>query len=338
VKRSVIRNFIAAITLLFATGGACAHEIRPAYLELIEQPDGGVLALWKQPLVDSFGVAIAPRLSSGWLDQPPRRQWQTPSHRIQEWTIAAPRAPLQDQELRIEGLDKTITDVLVRIRFKSGNELTQLIKPEQPHWQLPAGEKSGLPVASYLALGIEHIWTGIDHLLYVFGLILLVPNWRVLLKTITAFTIAHSITLGAASLKIIPVAAAPVEAVIALSIVYVAVELINARRGAIGIAQRAPWLIAFAFGLLHGFGFAGALADTGLPPDNIPLALLLFNVGIEVGQLAFVAAVLGLLALGRRHTPRGADWIVRGAPHVIGSLAAFWLIERTLVAWQVIDH
>ncbi len=338
MKRSVIRNFIAAITLLFATGGACAHEIRPAYLELIEQPDGGVLALWKQPLVDSFGVAIAPRLSSGWLDQPPRRQWQTPSHRIQEWTIAAPRAPLQDQELRIEGLDKTITDVLVRIRFKSGNELTQLIKPEQPHWQLPAGEKSGLPVASYLALGIEHIWTGIDHLLYVFGLILLVPNWRVLLKTITAFTIAHSITLGAASLKIIPVAAAPVEAVIALSIVYVAVELINARRGAIGIAQRAPWLIAFAFGLLHGFGFAGALADTGLPPDNIPLALLLFNVGIEVGQLAFVAAVLGLLALGRRHTPRGADWIVRGAPHVIGSLAAFWLIERTLVAWQVIDH
>jgi hypothetical protein len=338
VKRFAPGRFLVALVLLITAGVASAHEIRPAYFELIEQPDGSVLALWKQPLMDSFGVAIAPRLSSGWLDQPPRREWQTSSHRIQEWTIAAPRAPLHDQELRIEGLDKTITDVLVRIRFRSGNELTQLIKPEQPQWQLPAGEKSGLPVASYLALGIEHIWTGIDHLLYVFGLILLVPNWRMLLKTITAFTVAHSITLGAASLKIIPVAAAPVEAVIALSIVYVAVELINARRGAIGIAQRAPWLIAFAFGLLHGFGFAGALAETGLPADNIPLALLLFNVGIEIGQLAFVAAVLGLLALGRRHAPRSERWLVFGAPHVIGSFAAFWLIERTLVAWHVISH
>ncbi len=338
MKRFAPANFLVAIALLVLAGIASAHEIRPAYLELIEQPDGGVIALWKQPLMDSFGVAIAPRLSSGWLDQLPRRQWQTSSHRIQEWTVAAPRAPLPGQDLYIEGLDKTITDVLVRIRFASGAELTQLIKPEQPRWQLPAGEKSGLPVASYLALGIEHIWTGIDHLLYVFGLILLVPNWRVLLKTITAFTIAHSITLGAASLKLIPVAAAPVEAVIALSIVYVAVELLNARRGAIGIAQRAPWLIAFAFGLLHGFGFAGALAETGLPADNIPLALLLFNIGIEVGQLAFVATVLALLALGRRYTPSGAQWVVRGAPHAIGSLAAFWLIERTLVAWQVISH
>lgn len=338
MSRSTPKKFLVAILLLLATGIAFAHEIRPAYFELIEQPDGSVLALWKQPLMNTVGVAIAPRLSSGWLDQQPRRQWQTPSHRIQEWTIAAPRVPLQGQELRIEGLDKTITDVLVRIRFAGGAELTQLIKPDQPQWRLPAGEKSGLPVASYLALGVEHIWTGIDHLLYVFGLILLVPNWRVLLKTITAFTIAHSITLGAASLQLIPVAAAPVEAVIALSIVYVAVELLNARRGAVGIAQRAPWLIAFAFGLLHGFGFAGALAETGLPADNIPLALLLFNIGIEAGQLAFVAAVLTLLALGRRYLPRGAHWVVRGAPHAIGSLAAFWLIERTLVAWRIISH
>jgi hypothetical protein len=338
VKLPALRNLLTAIVLLIAAGFVSAHEIRPAYFELIEQPDGSVLALWKQPLMDTVGIAIAPHLSSGWLDKPPRREWQTPSHRIQEWTIPAPRAPLPDQELRIEGLDKTITDVLVRIRFSGGAEQTQLIKPEQPYWHLPAGEKSGLPVTGYLALGIEHIWTGIDHLLYVLGLILLVPNWRVLLRTITAFTIAHSITLGAAALHWIPVAAAPVEAVIALSIVYVAIELINARRGAIGIAQRAPWVIAFAFGLLHGFGFAGALAETGLPAGNIPLALLLFNIGIEVGQLAFVAVVLALLALGRRHAPRGAQWLVRGVPHAIGSLAAFWLIERTLVAWQIISH
>ena len=338
MKRATLLHWLVSIALSIASGLISAHEIRPAYFELIEQPDGSVLARWKQPMMDTIGIAIAPRLSSGWLDSAPRRQWQTPSHRVQEWTIAAPRARLAGQELRIEGLEKTITDVLVRIRFAEGAELTQLIKPEQPRWELPAGAKTGLPVAQYLLLGVDHIWTGIDHLLYVFGLILLVPNWRVLLQTITAFTVAHSITLGAASLALIPVAAAPVEAVIALSIVYVAVELINARRGAIGIAQRAPWLIAFAFGLLHGFGFAGALAETGLPPDNIPLALLLFNIGIEVGQLVFVAAVLTVLALGRRYIPRGAQWLVHGAPHVIGSLAAFWLIERTLVAWQVIAH
>lgn len=335
-RHRIIAALLAALALLSPV--ASAHEIRPAYLELLEQPDGAIVALWKQPLMDDVGVAIAPRLSSGWLDTPPRREWRTPSHRVQQWNVPAPRAAIAGQQLRIEGLEKTITDVLVRVHFASGDEVTQLIKPENPQWQLPAAEKAGLPVAQYLALGIEHIWTGIDHLLYVLGLILLVPNWRVLLRTITAFTVAHSITLGAATLNIVPVAAAPVEAVIALSIVYVAVELIHARRGRRGLAQRAPWLIAFAFGLLHGFGFAGALAETGLPPDNIPWALLLFNVGIEVGQLAFVAAVLTLLTVGRRHAPAVAAAFVRGTPHVIGSLAAFWLIERTLVAWQIVSH
>jgi hypothetical protein len=327
-----------ALPFLLFISAAGAHEVRPAYFELVANANGEIVALWKQPLMDTVGVAIEPKLSSGWLDREPRREWQTVSHRIREWTIAAPHAPLDRQELTIEGLDKTITDVLVRVRFENGDEVTQLITPAQPHWRIPANGNAAPPVAQYLALGIEHIWTGFDHLLYVFGLILLVPHWRTLLKTITAFTVAHSITLGAAALKIIPVAAAPVEAVIALSIVYVAAELVYARRGITSIAQRAPWSIAFAFGLLHGFGFAGALAETGLPVDNIPLALLLFNLGIEAGQLLFVAAVLASLALARRYAPRGAHWLQLGAPHAIGALAAFWLIERTLVAWQVVAH
>jgi hypothetical protein len=338
MTRYVLQVAVLLYALIFVNGAALAHEVRPAYFELVEQTNGDVIALWKQPLMDTLGVAIAPHLGAGWLDAAPQRQWQTETHRIQQWLIKAPHASIAEQQLRIEGLDKTITDVLVRIRYGNGSEATQLIKPEQPQWQLPRADKTALPVAQYLSLGIEHIWTGIDHLLYVFGLILLVGNWRLLLKTITAFTIAHSITLAAATLKIIPVAAAPVEAVIALSIVYVAVELVYARRGAFGLAQRAPWLIAFAFGLLHGFGFAGALAETGLPADNIPLALLLFNVGIEIGQLAFVAVVLSLLTLSRRYLPRTAHWLRYGAPHVIGSLAAFWFIERTLVAFRFIAH
>lgn len=338
MNRTGIFALIIGTILTLLAHGVSAHEIRPAYFELLERPDGTVTALWKQPLMDTVGVAIAPQLSSGWLDPAPRKQWQTPSHRVQQWTVAAPHAAIAGQQLRIEGLEKTITDVLVRVRFADGEEVTQLIKAENPQWQVPAAGKTGLPVVQYLTLGVEHIWTGIDHLLYVLGLILLVPNWRVLLRTITAFTVAHSITLGAATLKIIPVAAAPVEAVIALSIVYVAAELIHARRGQYGLAQRAPWLIAFAFGLLHGFGFAGALAETGLPQDNIPWALLLFNVGIEIGQLAFVAAVLSVLAFGRRYAPTAAHGFVRATPHVIGSLAAFWLIQRTLVAWQIVPH
>lgn len=327
-----------AIASIFVSGAAWAHEVRPAYFELIEQADGSITALWKQPLMDTLGVAIAPHLSAGWLDGAPQRQWQSPTHRVQQWLIKAPHAALAEQYLRIDGLDKTITDVLVRIRYRDGSEATQLINPERPQWLLPRADKVALPVAQYLGLGIKHIWTGIDHLLYVFGLILLVGHWRPLLKTITAFTVAHSITLAAATLKIIPVAAAPVEAIIALSIVYVAVELVYARRGAVGLAQRAPWLIAFAFGLLHGFGFAGALAETGLPAANIPLALLLFNLGIEAGQLAFVAAVLIALTLSRRYLPRVAYGLNATAPHVIGSLAAFWLIERTLVAFHFIAH
>lgn len=326
------------VFLLVATSAVQAHEVRPAYFELVEAPDSSIKLLWKQPLMDTLGVAITPRLSSGWLQSPPQAQWQTSTHRIQQWLVRTPHGAIVTQQLDIDGLEKTITNVLVRVRYANGSEITHVINPDYPQWLLPNAEKSGLPVAQYLQLGIEHIWSGIDHLLYVFALILLVRNWRLLLKTITAFTVAHSITLAAATLKIIPVSPSAVEAVIALSIVYVAAELIYARRGAISLALRAPWLIAFAFGLLHGFGFAGALAETGLPADNIPLALLLFNIGIEMGQLSFVAVVLGGLHLLQRTVPRVAHWSTYIAPHVIGSLATFWLIERTLVTFHVISH
>lgn len=340
MTRSALHFFAIAFAMIasLTSHSALAHEVRPAYFELVEKSSGEITALWKQPLMDTLGVAIAPRLSSGWLDAVPQSEWQTPTHRIQQWTIRTPHAPLERQQLHIDGLDKTITDVLVRIHYANGNEITQLIKAERPQWQIAGAEKSALPVAQYLALGIEHIWTGIDHLLYVLGLILLVGNLRTLLKTITAFTAAHSITLGAATLKIIPVSPAPVEAVIALSILYVAAELVYARRGAIGLAQRAPWLIAFIFGLLHGFGFAGALAETGLPADNIPLALLLFNLGIEAGQLLFVAAVLSALALAKHNWPRVAHALTYAAPHVIGSVAACWFIERTAIAFHLLPH
>ncbi|MFT4047229.1 MAG: HupE/UreJ family protein [Solimonas sp.] len=315
--------------LLLPAWPGYAHEVRPAYLEIDEAGDGTLQVLWKQPVVGSLSVPVRPQLSAGWLDGKARRS-QTDAYLIEEWTIAPPHAALAGQTLYVAGLERTITDVLVRLQYANGVSATQLLKPGQPRWQLPPAEQPSLPLADYFGLGVTHIWTGVDHLLYVFGLMLLVGDLRRLVKTITAFTLAHSLTLACAALDLINLPPAPVEAVIALSIVYVAVELVHKHRGRAGLAQRRPWLVAFSFGLLHGLGFAGALAQIGLPHGDIPLALLLFNLGIEAGQLLFVAAIaLGGLALART-LPRLLPYLRPLPAYAIGALASFWFIERTL--------
>ncbi len=236
------------------------------------------------------------------------------------------------------GLQATITDVLVRVQALDGTHTTTLVHPSQPWVEIAASQGIAAVAGAYLVQGIEHILFGTDHLLFVLGLLLMVRDRWMLLKTITAFTVAHSITLAAATLGFVSVPGPPIEAAIALSIVLVAVEIVNARRGTPSLAARWPWLIAFSFGLLHGFGFAGALAEIGLPHHAIPIALLLFNVGVEIGQLAFVAAVLtaGAIlsrAMMLRPTPPQLLQTVNRfdviAGYAIGVMAAFWLIERT---------
>lgn len=321
---------------LLATCVSCAagaHEIRPAYLEIRIDQAQMVHILWKQPVAGEWALPLHPRLSAGWLDASPVRSITTDSFLIREWRVAAPHAPLAGQRLSVEGLDKTLTDVLARIVDAEGHERAHILRPGAASFDIPESTKTALPIAEYVELGVEHIWTGIDHLLFVLGLMLLTPRLRALLKTITAFTIAHSLTLATAALGLVQAPPAPVEAVIALSILYLAVELVHVRKGRPALAQRYPWVIAFTFGLLHGFGFAGALSEVGLPPERIPLALLLFNCGIEIGQVVFVGVVLAVLALLARVVPRlcaGVKWVM---PHAIGSLAAFWFIERTLLAF-----
>jgi hypothetical protein len=211
--------------------------------------------------------------------------------------------------------------------FRDGSDFTRVLKPMDARVALPAAAQ-GAPVREYLGLGFTHIWSGIDHLMYVLGLVLLVRTPGLLLKTITGFTLAHSLSLAAASLGYIHVPAPPVEAVIALSIVYVAVELLRARDGKPGLAARAPWLVSMSIGLLHGLGFAGALSEVGLPAEAIPQALLLFNVGIELGQIAFVALVLAVGHALARWVPRTTDSLRWLPPYAIGSFASFWVIER----------
>jgi hydrogenase/urease accessory protein HupE len=242
--------------------------------------------------------------------------------------------PLAGGTFAIEGLEATDTDVLLRIDYRDGGSFTHRLVPQSPAVVIPEQPGALDVIATYTGLGIEHILLGIDHLLFVFALLLIVRGWGRLVATITAFTVAHSITLAVATLGFVSVSPTAVEATIALSILFLAVELARRREDSQAssrdLAWRYPWLVAFAFGLLHGFGFAGALREIGLPEQAVPLALLFFNVGVELGQLLFIGTLLVLAWLFARVLRHGKAYSPRFAAYVIGSVAAFWVIERTL--------
>jgi hydrogenase/urease accessory protein HupE len=248
---------------------------------------------------------------------------------VKRWTIRVPRG-LEGWEVRVHGLPATMVDVLVRIAFKDGRVVSRMLRPDAPAFEFD-NETAGPAAGGYFVLGVEHILFGIDHLLFVLALVLLVRGAGTLVKTVTAFTVAHSITLALATLGVVHVPSAPVEAVIALSLVFVASEILRCRRGERGLTERAPWIVAGSFGLLHGFGFAGALSQVGLPANEFPLALLFFNLGVEAGQLAFVAVALGVMALLR--WVRQPEWAPLIPPYAIGGIAMYWVIERTAAIW-----
>ena len=320
-------RFLIFCASLFPAPQAFAHEVRPAYLDLREEAPGIFDVLFKTPMRGDARLALNVSFSGRVQTATPVISRMTDNAMVQTWRLSAIE-PLAGQEVRIDGLASSMTDALVRIEFVDGGEWVGRLTPGRPQATIPARQGGWEVAATYLNLGVEHILLGIDHLLFVLALILIAPNTRQLILAITAFTVAHSITLAAATLGFVNAPAPPVEAAIALSIAFVAAEIIRAREGKAGIAARAPWVVAFAFGLLHGFGFAGALSEVGLPAGNIPVALLFFNVGVEIGQLLFVAVVLGLAALfqlARRPLPR---WATLAPPYLIGSLAMFWVIQR----------
>jgi hydrogenase/urease accessory protein HupE len=315
-----------------------SDELRPGYLEMRQTGSGTYNLLFKIPARgEDLRLAIYVKLPEGTQDVGlPRASFNDGAY-VERRTIRRDGG-LAGQAVSIEGLSATSTDVLVRVESLEGAIQTERLSPTKTSFAIQAVPGSGEVAATYLRLGIEHILFGFDHLLFVLALVILVRDWRRVAITVTAFTIAHSITLAAATLGFLNVPGPPVEATIALSIMLVSVEILNARRGKPSLTARVPWLIAFSFGLLHGFGFAGALAELGLPQHAIPVALLFFNLGVEIGQLAFVAAVLTGGALFRtamalrlkpaliQRTVNRPDVI---AAYAIGTVAAFWLIERT---------
>ncbi len=310
-----------------------AHEIRPGYLEIKEATDHTLQITWKQPLMGEYGLPLHPALSSGWLQDSLADISYTESYIIKRWKIAAGHAALDRQTITINGLEKTMTDVLVQVILADQTSYSYLLKPVQPSVTLALSSPQAPPVWQYLQMRMHHIWSGFDHLLFVFGLLLLVRRRSLLIWTITAFTIAHSITLALATFQIITVSSAFTEAAIALSIVFLAVEIARHHNGKDGFTYRHPWLVSFFFGLLHGLGFASALQQVGLPEDNIPLALMLFNAGVEIGQLTFVAAVLSAAAMVRTFKWRFPVGMKNIPPFITGTLAMYWFIERVFAVF-----
>jgi hydrogenase/urease accessory protein HupE len=321
-----MRQAIIAL-LLCITVPVLAHELRPAYLDVHEEHTGEFRVLWKTPMRGEMRLALSPVFSGRTKSLTPVTTRHTDNAAVQTWRLQAIE-PLRGQLVRIVGLEGTMTDALVRMEFADGSTWVQRLTAAEPAAEIPARE-SGLTVAGvYLKLGVEHILTGIDHLLFVLALLLITHGSWKLVKTISAFTLSHSITLTAATLGFVHVPQRPVEAFIALSIVFVAAEIVHLRAGREGVTARAPWVVALTFGLLHGLGFAGGLSEVGLPAGHIPTALLFFSVGVETGHLLFVAAVLSLIALGRRIGVALPRWAELVPPYAIGSVAMFWVIQR----------
>ena len=334
---------LLGIVFLFmaaAIGQAQAHDLRPAYLAITETAPDDYAVTWKAPALGERRLAIYPRFPKSAVEASQREGVFLSDAYVERWSVRAP-AGLAGETITIDGLPESRTDVLVRIDRLNGETSTTRLTPASPSFEVPASMGLRQVATAYLGLGVEHILFGVDHLIFVLALILLVKGWKRVLLTVTAFTVAHSITLGAATLGYLNVPGPPVEAAIALSIVLVAVEIVNVSRGQESLAARIPWLIAFAFGLLHGLGFAGALSEVGLPGHAIPVALLFFNIGVELGQLLFVAAVMllysGWQRLWLRVAPVGATQShslpTIGAAYCIGGIASFWLIERVYVFW-----
>ena len=330
---SRLRRVLSSLILLacFAPRGY-ADEFRPAYLQLTQRDEATYDVLWKVPALDeSTTLRVKPVFPSDTESIGPLSSSFAGNAAGQRWGIRV-AGGLAGKSVSFTGLAVTRTDVLVRLLRADGTTQLGRVLPIDPRIEITASPGAFEVVRTYTVLGVEHILTGFDHLLFVLALILLVQGKGRLIATVTAFTLAHSVTLVLATLGVLHVPGPPVEALIALSIVFVASEIVHARQGHPGLSERFPWMVAFVFGLLHGLGFAGALAEVGLPPLSIPTALLCFNVGVELGQLIFIAAVFGLLALigwmaQSVRVPQSA-WLWRVPAYLIGGIASYWVFER----------
>ncbi len=324
----MIQRIAIGFVLLCIAQLSFADEIRPGYLEIKESSENVFSVLWKVPAKGNKKLSLQVQMPVNCVNKTQINTQLINAAYIQRW-ITSCEGGLLERSISIAGLNTTNTDVLLRLELLNGMSQSAQLTPTKSSYIIAAEASTLQIISTYTKFGVEHILMGVDHLLFVFALLLIVNSTRKLLVTITAFTIAHSITLGAATLGFVHVPQQPVEAVIALSILFLAVEIVHSQLGRPGYAAKWPWLVAFIFGLLHGFGFAGALTEIGLPQQAIPLALVFFNVGVELGQLLFVLCVVLLTWIF--HQLKQEKLINRAETAVIysiGGLSSFWLFER----------
>jgi len=323
------------VALWLAPRGGWTHGFEPAALDLREAAPGVFDVIWKPSGTVSEALVVRPPAHC-------RRIAGASSRAVVEgpefFRLDCGPAGLDGAQLAVHGLAGSRVDVLVRIAWRDGTVTTDVLRSgieamRVPRHGVPADAPVRAVLTTYGRLGVEHILSGTDHLLFVLGLLLLVPAWRPLVATVTAFTVAHSLTLAAAVTGVLRVPPAPMEVLIALSIVLVAAELARPPDVVPTLARRAPWVVSFGFGLLHGLGFAGALREFGLPPDRLPLALLAFNGGVEIGQLLFVAALLPVVWRWRPWA-RGHAWRRLLPAYAIGTVAAVWTWTRFALLWH----
>ena len=330
-KRRGIGLIGSLLWLWAGAHAAAAHPLDPALLEMTESANGAVDVVWRLPATQPADAPIEVIPPDGCGNRSARSVGESGPRVVEHWRMDCGAGGLVGRRLGIDGLRERRTDALVRIHLRDGRLIQAVLRGDAPFLTIPDRAGPFDVLRNYLRMGFEHILTGPDHLLFILGLVLLVHQRRLLLWTITAFTAGHSVTLSLAALGFVHVAPAPVEALIAFTIFIVAVEILPGARPQTSWIQQYPWVMAFTFGLLHGLGFAGALAQVGLPTGEIPLALFSFNIGIECGQLLFVVVVLvvrlALRALPVRW-PTAAEWI---PAYAIGSLAVFWMLQRVSV-------
>lgn len=327
--RRTLSLLLRAFLVFLCSGifGAQADVFQPAFLQLKQTDAETYDVLWKVPARGEERLALYVKLPTDTVNiSEPRGAFIAGNH-VERWRVRHPGG-LTGQTISVDGLAGSGVDVLARIERLDGSSQVARPLPARPSFVVEASAGTLEVAKTYTLLGIEHILVGFDHLLFVLALLFLVHGGKRIVVTITAFTVAHSITLAAATLGVVNLPGPPVEATIALSIVFLAREMAMALRGRAGFTQRYPWLVAFVFGLLHGLGFAGVLAEIGLPQHAIPIALLCFNIGVEIGQLLFVGAALALFVALRRWLDRMLVTLRWLPPYAIGGVASYWLVAR----------
>jgi hydrogenase/urease accessory protein HupE len=329
---------VAAFLLVLCCGFfevSLAHESQPGLLEVRQLNSSRYEVIWRAPIYYGKPHPARLQLPVEWkiVGEPSVRQ--LPDSALHRRVVDVPGDSINGSIVRFPGLEETITDVFVRISRLDGSETTQVVRPPQPYTELRGERPWYVSSGEYLTLGLHHILMGIDHLLFVLGLLIIVSGRHTLVKTITAFTVAHSITLAIATLGYATVPAPPLNAAIALSILFLGPEIVRVWRGQTSFTIKHPWVVAFGFGLLHGFGFASGLSTVGLPTSEIPLALLMFNIGVELGQIIFVVLILQIQRSLKVLEFRWPRWVEFVPGYTIGSLGAFWTIQRTLMMFAI---